>query len=489
MQPEIKKLNTSIEELNIIISGLLVAQKNHNLPLFKELKDGLANLNNALIEVKDSQNSDKEEYFASVDKLVTDLNNKVKEVQDIIPTLKDGEDYVLTEKDKQEIAKSITVPVVEKVIEKTERVEVIREQPIITNEIKEVALYETPQEIVTKLGSLKDEDRLDVKAIKGIDKLIEKLRQSTVYSGGVRLLSSLFDTSIVTPTNGQVLTYNTTNQKWENQTPAGGGGAVDSVNGQTGVVVLDADDISDATTTNKFSTTAEKNKLGFISVTQAVDLDTMESDIAGKENTSNKNLGNTGYAGLQDFSGLGYSGILRLFGYDQHNPQEQMDGWHVKMTDPTSAEDNTAGYMLYDKIINTVNSTIWLATSVGTGTATWQQISISDITSKEDVANKNAVGGYLGLENSIIPLRLYTNALADNPLTQTDGIHRRTIAPTVTDDSANGYVREDIWITSAGIWVCTDDTTGAAVWTQTSSGGGGSGLTQPQILTRLSFRI
>ena len=31
-----------------------------------------------------------------------------------------------------------------------------------------------------------------------------------------------------------------------------GGGAVDSVNGQTGVVVLDADDISDATTTNKW---------------------------------------------------------------------------------------------------------------------------------------------------------------------------------------------------------------------------------------------
>ena len=33
----------------------------------------------------------------------------------------------------------------------------------------------------------------------------------------------------------------------------GGGGAVTSVNGQTGVVVLDADDISDSGTTNKFS--------------------------------------------------------------------------------------------------------------------------------------------------------------------------------------------------------------------------------------------
>jgi hypothetical protein len=44
----------------------------------------------------------------------------------------------------------------------------------------------------------------------------------------------------------------------------GGGGAVDSVNGQTGVVVLDADDIDDSTTTNKFTTQAEIDKLAGI---------------------------------------------------------------------------------------------------------------------------------------------------------------------------------------------------------------------------------
>jgi len=37
----------------------------------------------------------------------------------------------------------------------------------------------------------------------------------------------------------------------------GGGGAVDSVNGQTGTVVLDADDIDDTSTTNKFATAAQ----------------------------------------------------------------------------------------------------------------------------------------------------------------------------------------------------------------------------------------
>jgi len=44
----------------------------------------------------------------------------------------------------------------------------------------------------------------------------------------------------------------------------GGGGAVDSVNGATGVVVLDADDIDDTSTTNKFTTAAEISKLSGI---------------------------------------------------------------------------------------------------------------------------------------------------------------------------------------------------------------------------------
>lgn len=92
-----------------------------------------------------------------------------------------------------------------------------------------------------------------------------------------------------------------------------------SVNGAVGIVVLDADDIDDTSTTNKFATAAElsqiatntsdisdlqtdshthtnkaildattasfviadETKLDFISVTQAVDLDSIESDLAG----------------------------------------------------------------------------------------------------------------------------------------------------------------------------------------------------------------
>ena len=68
---------------------------------------------------------------------------------------------------------------------------------------------------------------------------------------------------------------------------AGGATAVSSVNSQTGTVVLDTDDISEGT--NKYTTAANLTKLGHISVSQAVDLDTIESDVT----TNNAKVGIT----------------------------------------------------------------------------------------------------------------------------------------------------------------------------------------------------
>ena len=65
----------------------------------------------------------------------------------------------------------------------------------------------------------------------------------------------------------------------------GGASGVTSVNTQTGDVVLDTDDIGEGT--NKYTTAANLTKLSNISVSQAVDLDTMESDIA----TNNSKVG------------------------------------------------------------------------------------------------------------------------------------------------------------------------------------------------------
>lgn len=71
------------------------------------------------------------------------------------------------------------------------------------------------------------------------------------------------------------------------QGPAGaggpGGGAVTSVNTQTGAVVLDADDISDTSTANKFVTDAQRTKIdGFSAVSVAGTTDTLTTGDADK---------------------------------------------------------------------------------------------------------------------------------------------------------------------------------------------------------------
>lgn len=71
---------------------------------------------------------------------------------------KDGKDYVLTSKDKKEIASGIKVPVVEKIIEKTET---IIEKPIYTNELNEDTLAEVKKIVEEKISNVNWEDIKD----------------------------------------------------------------------------------------------------------------------------------------------------------------------------------------------------------------------------------------------------------------------------------------------------------------------------------------
>jgi hypothetical protein len=138
-----------------------------------------------------------------------------------------GKDYILTEEDLDAIAKQIEVPVVEKVIEKTET---IHEQPIV----KEVAVGDTPEIIADKLNTL--EGVIDVSVIKGsltIDEIksqFENWNQPAKgkldqrwHGGGATKLTGLTDVSLSVPTNGQSLTYNSTTGKWTNSNSSGGG--------------------------------------------------------------------------------------------------------------------------------------------------------------------------------------------------------------------------------------------------------------------------
>lgn len=84
---------------------------------------------------------------------------------------------------------------------------------------------------------------------------------------GTAVLSDLNDVASTTPTDGQVLTYDTTNG-WQPETPTAGG-AVDSVNGQTGTVslgLLDLDDVGTDGTSGQVLTTNGAGSFTFTTV-------------------------------------------------------------------------------------------------------------------------------------------------------------------------------------------------------------------------------
>lgn len=67
-----------------------------------------------------------------------------------------------------------------------------------------------------------------------------------------------------------------------------GGGAVDSVNGQTGIVVLDADDIDDASTAHKFTTQGDIDKLANIQAGAEVNVQSDWNAASGDAHILNK---------------------------------------------------------------------------------------------------------------------------------------------------------------------------------------------------------
>ena len=138
-----------------------------------------------------------------------------------IPPAENGKDYILTQSDKEEIASAIKVPIVEKIIERTET---IIKQPIvtneITNEIKEVAVTDEPVLIAEKLNTLIK--KVDWKVLKNIPyDVANRSGNKGIHRGGMDKFSSLLDVSIVLPVNGQVPKYNSTTGKWENGNDTG----------------------------------------------------------------------------------------------------------------------------------------------------------------------------------------------------------------------------------------------------------------------------
>ena len=134
------------------------------------------------------------------------------------------------------------------------------------------------------------------------------------------------DSTVAGPTGEGVVVGGTTGQvlakvsatdfdtEWVDQ--SGGGGAVDSVNSQTGAVVLDADDIDDTSTTNKFVTAGDITKLSNLSgtntgdqdisgiATNATDIDDLETSQASQDIAIGLNTAKVSYTDSAKVAGI-----------------------------------------------------------------------------------------------------------------------------------------------------------------------------------------
>src|SRR3990167_1224731 len=112
-------------------------------------------------KVIEEQTREREKFINMVKEVVSELKDELRG--------KDGKSYVLTDVDRKKIADSIKIPIVDRIIEKTE---VIKEKPVITeitkvtNEIKEVAVSDSAEEIVNKINN--SEKKIHVSQIEGI---------------------------------------------------------------------------------------------------------------------------------------------------------------------------------------------------------------------------------------------------------------------------------------------------------------------------------
>lgn len=130
---------------------------------------------------------------------------------------KDGENYILTEKDKGEIAKKVKVPVVEKIIRE---IPVVKEKETIIKE--PLAVKFSPQELRDLLELLTGEERIDARSIRGLEELI-RLNPGNGPMLHTPSIGNLPDVNIVGITVGQILVWNGTYFQPGNN--SGGGGS------------------------------------------------------------------------------------------------------------------------------------------------------------------------------------------------------------------------------------------------------------------------
>jgi len=157
-------------------------------------------------------------------------------------------------------------------------------------------------------------------------------------------------------------------------------------------------------------------------------------------------------------------------------------------SDPSATDDNTGGWDVGSRWINTSNSKVWFAVDVSTGAAVWKDVTLtaasgshpvttsaSDPTITDDANGGHAIGDHW---INTTALRIYqaedvTIGAAVWERIDSPKSTITTADPTAAADNTQGYEIHSMWIntnsTPPRSWVALDVSTGAAVWVRATN--------------------
>ena len=238
-----------------------------------------------------------------------------------------------------------------------------------------------------------------------------------------------------------------------------GGGAVSSVNGQTGIVVLTTNDVAEVSN-KKYLTDAEETKLGHITVTQAVDLDTIESDTS----TNNAKVTNATHTG--DVTGAtaltianSVVGISKLSATGTPNSTTFLRGDNVWSTPAGSGDVVGPASSVTDRVVTFNGTTGKLIKDSGltlSGTNTGDN-SVNTLYSGL-VSNATHTGDVTGATALTIATAVVTNAKLADMATKT--YKGRTSAATgVPEDVSVATLKTDLVLVKADVGLGDVDNT------------------------------
>jgi hypothetical protein len=232
----------------------------------------------------------------------------------------------------------------------------------------------------------------------------------------------------------------------------GGGGAVDSVNGQTGVVVLDAGDVgadpagSAATAESNANSYTDTAIAALTFVESVSDLSPSAIDNTDPLNPVTNIIPRSGTdSGFPILGGLEFD--------------ESVASNNIFLNEAGGATS----------VIDLVD--IRLTRTAATGERS--RLALNGVSVNLFAEDTSANGGSfeikvnIGPDSATYPIAFYWGDATAHRI-QIEG----AAAPTVNDDNTLGYNLNSFWIYNGQMWICSDATTGAAVW---NALGGGSG--------------